>query len=464
MDFLDIIEDIDTGTGIIIYLNETIVYKNKYIKNEFGDDNYINILNEEDQQSEIERLKQFMEKNIESVNTMYIKAFLYNIKFTIYKKNGMLYHIICFIKLNENNFKEIFLANVSHEYRTPISGILGMITLLEDTNLTAEQLDYIDMIKECSFNLMTVVNDILDYSKLESNKMNLEIKCINLRKCIESTSDIILGKILSQKNDNIEYSYFIDKNISENIMIDENRLKQILLNLLSNSIKFTNKGLISLEIILENDLLRINITDTGIGIKKSDFPLLFKSFSQLEQSSTKVNQGTGLGLAICKYIIKLMNGKIWIENSKESVGTTFSLTIPYNKCECNDNKLNKINDSELIGKNVLILDDNFHNRLGISSIINKFGMNPTVFSTTQEALYFLKIQPEKFQVGLIDICMPKSDGYDFATKLNEQNKILGISLPLIALSSINKPINTSKNDKLFKHFITKPIKETKLKN
>lgn len=465
-----LIDDLDMG--VLVFVNNKIVFKNKFIINEFGQDNYLRLLFKEDLQYENDRFDDFMLKNIESESTLHIKNTMYHIKFNIrkithYKKA----HVITLFKMNNTSFKDILLANFTHEIRTPLSGITGMLTLLEDTHLNTEQIDYIEMIKECSFNLMTVVNDILDYSKLESNKMNLDIKCINLLKCIESTTDIILGK-LYQKNDIVLFNYNIDNKVPKNIMIDSNRLKQVLLNLLSNSIKFTTHGSITLDIALDgNDHLQFKVTDTGCGIKKKDFPLLFKSFCQVDQLTNRVQQGTGLGLAISKYIINLMKGKIWLDYSKEYTGSCFCFTIPIEQCTCISTSEINTNDNILKNINVLILDDNLHNRISLTGLVNKWGMNPITFSTSEEALYYLKMYPDKINIGLIDICMPTINGYDFATKLNEQlitnneiNNEKSKNLPLIALSSINKNNGIkSYNDKLFKHYILKPIKESKLK-
>lgn len=507
------------------------IYVNKFVINLLGLDIskplddissiYVNAVHKDDRQNEIDTCYNFMSSLNECNTTIRIfnkqlneYRWMTNKRTVVKSHNTINSHesnILSFMytlqDVNENklleiqlrnetvraeqayNHKSIFLANMSHEIRTPLNGIIGMLTLLEDTKLTTDQQDYISMVKECSYNLMTIINDILDYSKLEVGKITLDMKSMSLRECIESTNDIVLSKIYERS---LEYTYNIDTNIPEYIYGDPNRIKQILLNLLSNSIKFTDRGniMINVEILKKEDFelvkalysdssedyllehslesentyvnklyLRFDITDTGCGIDIRDTEKLFKSFSQVDnQITSKVYQGTGLGLAISKELVELMGGFVWLDWSEVNKGSRFSFVLP--TIECNPkNSTCETNDSVLQNANVLIVDDNLHNRISLTAMITKWGMKPHVFSNGEEALHFTRLT--KFDIGLIDICMPKIDGPTFAAKLREQNEFNNREFPLVALSSLGDKM--ASKSKYFKTHLIKPIKESKLK-
>ena len=363
-------------------------------------------------------------------------------------------------KLNDKEYthKSSFLANMSHEIRTPINGIIGMITLLEDTELNNEQNDYINMLRECSINLLSIINDILDFSKLEAGKINLDLKCLNLRKCIESVNDILATKMYENKE--VEYSFLIDDSIPEKILIDANRIKQILLNLLTNAIKFTDKGNIILNIKknIERNLIEFIIKDTGCGINEKDSERLFNAFTQLDNKSTVINQGTGLGLIISRELVKLMGGEIWLDSSAINIGSTFKFTISLLECESeieDEPIIDKNIENILINKKVLILDDNRENRISLINTVNKWGMSPSPFYSAIEALHMSKFN--NYDIGLIDACMPEMSGMEFAKRLKE----MSVNIPLIVLSSLGEIDKEYKS--YFNGHLLKPYKELKLK-
>jgi len=500
------------------------IYANRFVINLLGldisrqDENiseiYLNAIHKDDRKLENDICLQFRNTHKECNSTFRILnkktneyRWMLNKRNVIYLHDNTISYVFTLQDVNENklleiqlrnqtlraeeayNHKSIFLANMSHEIRTPLNGVIGMLTLLEDTKLSNDQEDYISMIKECSYNLMTIINDILDYSKLEVGKISLDMRSMNLRECLESTNDIIVSKLYEKS---LEYTYDIDNQLPEKIYGDQNRLKQVLLNLLNNSIKFTDRGNIILhikkienveyeylkqtysqssnpkypfenvsdyeDICLDNIYLRFDIIDTGCGIDKTDNDKLFKSFSQIDnQVTSKIYQGTGLGLAISKELVELMGGFIWLDSSEIYIGSKFSFIIPTLECKNIENE--NISDNVLHNANVLIVDDNIHNRLSLSAMVTKWNMKPYVFSNGEEALYFTKLM--KFDIGLIDVCMPKMDGQSFANKLREQIDFANKDLPLIAVSSLGDKLNSK--SKHFKTHIIKPIKESKLK-
>ena len=391
--------------------------------------------------------------------------------------------------LNKNNSDLSLILKMSHQIRTPLNGIIGMLSLLEDTNLSVNQQDYISMVKECSFNLITVINDILDFTKLQNNEIKLNIERVNIQECLNDINDIISPKIYEKE---LKYNFNISNEIPHYIITDPNRLKQILLNLLINSIKFTNKGSVSLNINLipltsylslkdqycldndngndngngnGNDYIRFDIIDTGCGIDHTNYDKLFKTFNQFNYSLLSQNyDSTGLGLQICTSLLKLMNGFIWLDKSSINEGSTFSFIIPNNNSNIEQKQISNFNDINnnsidiLKDLNVLILDDNLQNRISLTSMVTKFGMKAYSFSNCEEALCYTKLY--NFDIGLIDICMPEMNGINFAIKLKEQKNSFNNNIPLIALSSFDYIDN---ND-YFKTFLLKPIKEKQLQN
>lgn len=458
----NIYDNINFGV-LIINKDMNIMYTNKYINN------YLNFHKIEKQDNIKKYLYLIENKNLDcELNNLLNKIdseYVYKINkelFKIYKiyHNKNNHYIFMFHNINSDESSSSFLAKFNHELRTPLNGIIGMITLLEDTKLNNIQVDYVSMLKECSINLLSIINDILDYSKLESGNVKLELKCSNLRKSIESVNDILTSKLYEKQN--IEYNFYIDENLSDNIIIDSTRVKQVLLNLLSNAIKFTNKGNISLNVIKIKHKytgkykIEFIISDTGCGIDEYNQVRLFNPFVQFNE----MNKGTGLGLVICKQLIDLMGGKLWLDSSDKDKGSCFKFHIDLVECNnCGDfnHTLNYDNNYKdlLVDKNVLILDDNRENRISLSNTIIKWGMKPFPFYSAIEALHMSSVNI--YDIGLIDASMPEMSGINFAKRLKEQ----GVNIPLILLSSYN---DLNEQYKLyFDGYLLKPYKEQKLK-
>ena len=354
--------------------------------------------------------------------------------------------------------KDAFLANMSHELKTLLNGIVGMSQLMMDTNLNHQQIDYANTIYQCSVQLLAIINDILDYSKMEAGRLKLNLEPFELRECLEEAYDIVALKA-GQKN--LQISYMIEQCVPAFVVGDKARVKQVILNLLENAIKFTDKG----EIVTKLDVakeprngtfsLLFSIRDTGIGIEKEKQEVIFDVFTQGHDVSTKKYAGTGLGLPICKHIVNLMGGKLWVE-SEFGKGSTFHFTV---KVEEYDNAptVTENKDATLTGKKVLIVDDNSTNRTILSSTVIKWGMLPVTCGSAEEAMVFI-CSDFKFDVGLLDIQMPDVSGITLAEQIKQKKP----ELPLVCLSSMGDTFDIKTG--LFIANLTKPVKHSRLYN
>jgi len=371
------------------------------------------------------------------------------------------------IKHQVVTMKDSFIATMSHEIRTPLNGIVGMTKLLsESTNLTEKQEKYLTILAECSTQLMELVNDILDYSKLVNGKLVFNNHPFNLRKCIDSVLDIIKPRIEEKK---LKFKIDIPDYLPENVTGDSRRLKQVLLNLLTNAIKFTEYGHIELKVTVENIInneesfyekrnrIIFSIKDTGIGIPVDLQHIIFDMFTKLNKDDSdyiSTTPGAGMGLSISKYIVEGMGGKI-IVNSDGHSGSTFTFDILLDD-ETDIINLMHLHRDEIKNKVAIIVDDNEDNRIFLMDCLYSWGIKAVSFSSAREVLNYLEKKPN-FDIAIIDLCMPNMSGLELVQTIREY----GITQPVIGLSSIGIDINSKE---WFDYFEMKPISKSKLFN
>ncbi|HUR56319.1 MAG TPA: response regulator, partial [Opitutaceae bacterium] len=357
--------------------------------------------------------------------------------------------------LEASRLKSEFLATMSHEIRTPMNGVIGMTALLRDTPLTETQSDYVRTIESSGESLLTIINDILDYSKIEAGRIELEVTAFELGQCIEDALDLFSARALEKK---IELIYAMGPSVPARVAGDVTRVRQVLVNLLGNAVKFTETGEVVVKVDAEpadgRQRLRFAIKDTGIGIAPAGMERLFKSFSQVDASTTRRFGGTGLGLAISKRLVEVMGGEI----SAESVpggGSTFRFSVLVDPAPQSDQFDLHAAQPAVAGRTLLVVDDNVTNRQYVAAMAHRWGMTVRQAGHPRAALADLAADP-RCDVVVIDMHMPELNGEQLAAAIREFPAAR--SIPLVLLTPVGRRVRRPN----FAHTLSKPVRPESL--